>query len=265
LKLGTTIVSGAPRATFRPALARTTFVFFFVAFLVAAAVGLSYIEATNRTSPSSSGPTITLRQSPANQDCSSGSHSDSNANWTEAYVGANESDMRIPIFVVNSSSTASLCVSYRQNPEAAGISGMSEVNISAYVGVPPLQQNQCTSNSPFASYPPLCSPDVSISVQPDHLSFANGSSNQQFFVKLTITVPSNSSGYYTLGVSGLCFPAGIILNQKPSEITASALSNAYSSLYMPSCGPLYGAIGQLVGLSGLSYGYAVEPMLRPES
>jgi hypothetical protein len=253
-------VGRAQREALRFAIGRTTLVILFVVLLVAAAAGVSYIGTTNHTSSSYSGPIVTLTESPVSQDCSPSSQSKSNVNWTESFVGPNESDMSVLILAVDSSSSASLCVSYSQNPEAANVVGMSEVNISAYVGVPPQQQNQCTSNSPFASVPQFCSPDVSITAQPDHLNFSDGSSNQQFFVKLTITVPSNSSGYYILGVSGLCSPAGIMLNQNPSEITTSALSHAYSNLYMPSCGPLYGAVGKLVGLSGLSYGYAVEPM-----
>ena len=152
--------------------------------------------------------------------------------------------MNMLVIAVNSGSTASLCILYSQNPEDP----TSAVNTSAYV----------TNNYPLQNEP---TPGVSAAAQPNYLNFGSSSSNQQFFVKVTISVSNSSSGYYLLGIWGLCQSAALVVNQNPSQISASDYSSGH--LYEASCGPLYGAVGQLVGLNGVSYGYANVPMSPP--
>ena len=198
---------------------------------------VSYILTSHTRSSSFSFSTVTLTTSPANQDCSSSSQFGNNLDWTE--LGPNGT-MHFLVISVNSNSTATLCFLYTKNPSES--SNITEEDIGAWA----LSRTEGTS-----------APGVSVAIQPNQLNFGNAtSSNPQFFVKVTITVSKSSSGYYILGATDVCQMAGLVVNQNPSKITGSA----YSSLYEPSCG-IYGApVGRLVGLSGLSYGYADVPM-----
>jgi len=200
----------------------------------------SSILTTTLTTTSTSVSSVALTASPANQNCSSSdSRSGNNLSWTGLFGNGT---MNMLVLAVNSSSTANLCILYTHNPEASAI---SDVNISAYV----------TNNYPQQNEP---TPGVSAAAQPSYLNFGNSSSNnQQFFVKVTISFSKSSSGYYLLGISGLCEPVGLVINQDPSTISASEYSSGH--IYEPSCGPIYGAVGELVGVSGLSYGYANVP------
>jgi len=57
-----------------------------------------------------------------------------------------------------------------------------------------------------------------------------------------------------MGVSGLYQFEALVVNQNPSSFIASTYSNSYDS----SCGYVYGAVGELVGLSRFSYSYINE-------
>jgi len=211
----------------------------------------SYIVTSHtRTSISTSFTTITFTNSPASQDCSPSNSQlgSNNLDWTEPFAGANGSDMRLLVLSVNSSATASLCILYTKNPTEA--SNTTEVDIGAWTYTLRQQQNPGIGGA--------SAPGVSIAVQPNQLNFSNSSNdNQQFFVKITITVAkSSSSGYYLLGATDVCQVAGLAVNQNSSGMTGSA----YSNLYEPSCGVYGHPVGRLVGVSGLSYGYANVPM-----
>jgi len=119
---------------------------------------------------------------------------------------------------------------------------MSDVNVSAEILTQMLPSGwDC------------CAPNITITAQPSQLHFGNNS-NDKFFVKYSFNVSPNSGSYDVLSVSGLCQFAAIIINQNTQHIIVSAYSNVYEA----SCGYVYGAVGELVGISGFSYGYINE-------
>ncbi len=237
------------------AIGRTTKVVVLLLLIIVAAFGVGYLATANHTTSLSSltvtlsytgsvGTTsLTLTNSPTSENCSSNSNLGTNLNWTSVNNNPNSSTIRLLVLAINSSSssTASLCVQYTKNPSPDAL-GVSNVNVSAEILTQTLPSGwDC------------CAPNITITAQPSQLHFGNNS-DEKFFVKYSFNVSPNSGSYDVLSVSGLCQFAALIVNQDTQHIIISAYSNVYEA----SCGYVYGAVGELIGISGFSYGYINE-------